>query len=43
LSIGVAFYPDHGTDETQLTKNADAALYRAKSQGRNRVEVFHET
>lgn len=43
LSIGVAFYPDHGTDETQLTKNADAALYRAKAQGRNRVEVFHET
>lgn len=42
LSIGVAFYPDHGMDETELTQHADAALYRAKAQGRNRVEVFRE-
>lgn len=43
LSIGVAFYPDHGTDETELTQHADAALYLAKAQGRNRVEVFRPT
>jgi diguanylate cyclase (GGDEF)-like protein len=40
-SIGVAFYPDHGSDEKQLMKNADAAMYRAKKSGRNGV-VFYE-
>jgi diguanylate cyclase (GGDEF)-like protein len=38
-SIGVAFFPDHGTDEDILFKNADAAMYQAKEGGRNRVEV----
>ncbi|MCX8086836.1 MAG: EAL domain-containing protein [Rhodocyclaceae bacterium] len=39
-SIGVAFYPDDGTDSTSLVRAADAAMYRAKEQGRNRVEFF---
>jgi diguanylate cyclase (GGDEF)-like protein/hemerythrin-like metal-binding protein/PAS domain S-box-containing protein len=36
-SIGVAIYPDCGTDELQLLKCADTAMYRAKEQGRNGV------
>lgn len=29
-SLGVAIYPDDGTDETSLTRSADEAMYRAK-------------
>ncbi|WP_306533914.1 diguanylate cyclase [Geobacter sp.] len=36
-SIGVASYPEDGTTEAVLLKAADVALYRAKSEGRNRV------
>lgn len=36
-SIGVAFFPDHGNDLTELTKHADEAMYRAKEQGRDTV------
>ncbi|MFA7268902.1 MAG: diguanylate cyclase [Sterolibacterium sp.] len=36
-SIGVAVYPEHGSDEKLLLKSADAAMYRAKEEGRNRL------
>ena len=36
-SMGVASYPEHATDLTTLRAAADAALYRAKEAGRNRV------
>ena len=39
-SIGVAVYPEHGTDEKQLLKNADTAMYLAKRNGRNTVVLF---
>ena len=39
-SIGIALYPEHGTDELMLTKNADLAMYRAKENGRNQAQVF---
>jgi len=39
-SVGVAFYPDDGTDSAMLIKAADTAMYRAKEQGRSRVEFF---
>ncbi len=37
VSVGVAAYPEHGRDALELLKAADAALYLAKGQGRNRV------
>ena len=39
-SIGLCFYPDGGHDTGTLLKNADAAMYFAKSQGRNMFQVF---
>jgi diguanylate cyclase (GGDEF)-like protein/PAS domain S-box-containing protein len=32
-SIGIAIYPDDGTDSLQLRRSADAAMYRAKQSG----------
>ncbi len=40
LSIGVAIYPRDGTDPASLLANADAALYRAKADGRNLARFF---
>ena len=40
-SIGISVFPYDGEDAQQLMKNADAALYRAKEQGKNRYKVFH--
>lgn len=39
MSIGVAAFPDHGATVEQLILAADAAMYRAKAQGRDRVVV----
>ncbi len=39
LSIGVSAFPEHGEDGRALIQAADAALYQAKRQGRDRVSV----
>lgn len=38
--IGIAIYPDHGSDEFQLYKRADWALYEAKEYGNDQTRVF---
>jgi diguanylate cyclase (GGDEF)-like protein len=39
-SIGIALAPDHGKDPDTLLKNADMALYAAKSAGRNTFRFY---
>jgi two-component system, cell cycle response regulator len=41
-SIGVAAFPDDGTDRATLIERADLALYHAKHTGRNRVVTWAE-
>ncbi|WP_421144761.1 diguanylate cyclase domain-containing protein [Aeromonas dhakensis] len=39
-SIGVALYPEHGTDPKTLMHHADQAMYQAKGRGRGRVCLY---
>jgi diguanylate cyclase (GGDEF)-like protein/PAS domain S-box-containing protein len=41
LSLGVAIYPNDGAEAATLLANADAALYRAKEDGRGNIHFFH--
>jgi diguanylate cyclase (GGDEF)-like protein len=41
-SLGIAVYPEHGEDEISLMKNADTAMYHAKQNGRNNVQMYNE-
>ncbi|MCB9990312.1 MAG: EAL domain-containing protein [Rhodospirillales bacterium] len=41
-SIGVATFPDDGTDPDQVLKNADIALNRAKEEGRDTIKEYSE-
>ena len=41
-SIGIAMAPEHGSDQEQLLKKADLAMYRSKSAGRNRYTLYDE-
>jgi len=40
MTIGVAIFPQDGADATALVANADAALFRAKSEARGSIQFF---
>lgn len=40
VSIGIACYPTNGRDITELVQYADAAMYHAKSRGRNNFQFY---
>jgi diguanylate cyclase (GGDEF)-like protein len=42
ISIGIASFPSDSSDPIELVEMADSALYRAKREGRNRVDVHRD-
>ncbi|MCC6545267.1 MAG: diguanylate cyclase [Nitrospirae bacterium] len=40
VSLGIASFPEDASVAEELVNNADRALYRAKSQGKNKVVIF---
>ena len=42
FTAGIAAYPFHGETKEEIFNYADVALYRAKLQGRDRVELFSD-
>ena len=42
-SIGVTLFPDHGEEAAQLMKYADAAMYRAKEEGKNNYRLYDDS
>jgi diguanylate cyclase (GGDEF)-like protein len=41
-SLGISLFPVNGDTEETLLKNADIAMFRAKAQGRDTLQVFSE-
>ena len=39
-SIGIAIYPEHGSNDSDLLINADNAMYFSKTSGRNTIEIY---
>ncbi len=42
FSIGIALYPNHGKNSEDLIKNADAAMYEVKKNGRNSAMLYNK-
>ena len=42
ISMGLAFFPLHGDNFSELLRKADIALYKAKAEGRNRLVTFED-
>ena len=43
ISMGIAWYPKHGTAKEDLLRAADKAMYVAKNTGRNCIIIYRET
>ncbi len=43
VSMGIALFPKHGSDTSELLRKADIALYRAKAAGKNKLVEFVDT
>jgi diguanylate cyclase (GGDEF)-like protein/PAS domain S-box-containing protein len=43
ISIGLACFPENGTEGDELLRKADIALHRAKNEGRNRVVYYRSS
>jgi len=41
-SVGVSIFPEDGSNATTLLKNADAAMYKAKDDGKNTYQFYKE-
>ncbi len=41
-SVGISVFPEDGQDSETLIKHADTAMYRAKEEGKNRLQFFAE-
>ena len=41
-SIGIAIYPDDGSEKSDIIKHADSAMYHAKEGGKDRYEFYSE-
>ncbi len=39
-SLGISFFPEHGSDPKTLIRKADAAMYKAKQQGKNTYHIY---
>ncbi len=42
-SIGIAFYPKHGTTLESLIRKSDIALYKSKENGKNQFTIYSES
>ena len=42
ISIGIACYPDHGSNLDIILEKADLAMYASKAEGKNRATVYGE-
>ncbi len=42
ISVGASLFPEHGKDYVHLFRNADTALYKAKSLGKGRAQLYSE-
>jgi diguanylate cyclase (GGDEF)-like protein/PAS domain S-box-containing protein len=40
ISVGISIFPGDGENATALVKNADAAMFRSKREGRNRCSLY---
>lgn len=41
-SLGISMYPEHGDNSVYLYRNAEMAMYRAKTQGKNNWNIYSD-